>query len=200
MKKILLPLILLISLSPLAYAQKELREALPFKNKVTLKKADGTFQVAELGYQEKVAQADPEKTYYWYKRDSIRHTQGAYKGRLLHGVYQELYANKSLKILGAFYKGMKRGEWRYLDPGGKLRRTSTWHLGEENGKYRLYNEQGKLKEKGMLYKGRREGIVVHYTPQDSIKKTFTRYKHDQVSNESVRWFSKIVVGISQVLQ
>lgn len=182
--------ICLLSISLPSYGQKELLEALPYKNKVTIRHGDGSFQVVELHIKEKVEQADPTKLYAWYERDSIRYTQGAFKGKLLHGTYQELYADKSLKILGAYYKGLKTGEWRYMDPNGTLRRLSTWYLGEENGKYALYDEQGHLKEKGRLFKGLKEGVITSYHPQDSVQKQYTKFKHNTALEKEVSWFDK----------
>lgn len=182
--------IYLLCFSLPSYGQKELLEALPYKNKATIRHADGSFQVAELNVKEKVEQADPKKTYAWYLRDSIRYTQGAFKGRVLHGAYQELYPDKSLKVLGAYYKGLKTGEWRYMDPNGTLRRLSTWYLGEENGKYALYDEQGQLKEKGRLFKGRKEGVVTTFHPQDSVQKQYTKFKHNTAQEKAVSWFDK----------
>jgi len=191
MKKIYLLIITLLSLPPLAHAQKELREGLPFKHTITIHKADGIYQIAELRAQKDAARADPKKVYYWYLRDSIQQTQGVYQGRLLHGNYQERYANRSLKVLGHYYKGLRHGEWRYLDPNGTLRRRSTWVYGEESGKYRLYNENGHLKEKGMLYQGKREGVVISYQAQDSVKRSYTRYKHNKATEGRVGWLGKI---------
>ncbi|MEH6305272.1 hypothetical protein RYH73_06435 [Olivibacter sp. CPCC 100613] len=183
--------IYLLSFSLPSYGQKELLEALPYKNKVTVRHADGTFQVAELMIKEKVEQADPMRTYAWYERDSIRYTQGAFKGRLLHGTYQELYADKSLKVLGAYYKGLKAGEWRYMDPNGTLRRLSIWYLGEENGKYALYDEHGQLKEKGRLFKGLKEGVITRYQTQDSVQKRYTNFRHNVAQEKEVNWFDKV---------
>lgn len=188
--------ILLLTISNNSYAQKELREALPYKNKITIKKEDGSFQVAELGNKEEVEKAQTDKHYYWYHADSIRHTQGAYKGKVLHGTYQELYPDKSLKVMGVFYRGLKSGQWRYMEPNGVLRRVSTWYLGEENGPYELYTEQGMLKEKGRLLRGLKEGVIVQYAPQDSVKKTFTKYKHNEaLTEEKVSWFDKVKLSL-----
>lgn len=188
--------IYLIIFSMPCYAQKELREALPYKNTVTIRHADGSFQIAELRDKEKAVQAQTGKQYYWYRTDSIRWTQGAYKGKVLHGAYQELYPDKSLKILGVFYKGLKSGQWRYMEPDGVLRRVSTWYLGEENGPYELYTAQGILKEKGRLLRGLKEGVIIQYTPQDSVKKTFIKYKHNQaLTEEKISWFDKLKLSL-----
>src|SRR5690606_18099757 len=91
--------------------------------------------------------------YSWYSNDSIRHTQGAYRGRLLHGRYAEWYPNRQLKVTGSYHRGLKNGRWQYHDANGTLRKVSHWLYGRETGRFALYSPQGKRVQKGWLWDG-----------------------------------------------
>lgn len=187
-------LVLLLSVHA-AYAQRVLREGLPYKNQVTIRKADGTYIVAALFYNKKKMAIDPSKHYYWFQSDSIRYSQGAYAGRLLHGDYRESYADKSIKITGSYKKGLQDGEWRYLDANGTLRRVANWRRGYEQGLYSLYDTSGNLTEKGHLKKGLKEGVIIVYNTQDSIIKTQTAYRHNLAQEKITFWDRfKLFVG------
>ena len=96
---------------------------------------------------------ETDKRYYWFSAHSIKSTQGGYSGKLLNGDYRESYANRNLKELGYFYKGLKTGIWRSWSQNGKLTEDYTWNFGEKNGIYHKYDSLGKVLERGKYCNG-----------------------------------------------
>lgn len=111
-----------------------------------------------------------DKFYYWYKSQLVLSTQGGASGTLLDGIFEAFYTNKQLAKKGAFFKGLKDGEWLYWRMDGTLIKTEIWKNGILNGAERLYNEEGKLYE-----------TILHN------KKSFTRRTTDSliVSNNTL---------------
>ncbi|HXB10133.1 MAG TPA: hypothetical protein VNW04_23580 [Puia sp.] len=77
--------------------------------------------------------ANPDKTYFWFRKDSIFTTKGDYAGRLLHGEYKVFYPDKSLRESGNFHYGLRVGEWKTWYPDGSLQSITWWKKGEETG-------------------------------------------------------------------
>jgi len=96
---------------------------------------------------------ETDKRYYWFSAHRIKSTQGGYSGQLLNGDYRESYANKNLKELGYFYKGLKTGTWSSWNPNGKLTADYTWNFGEKNGTYHKYDSLGGVMESGKYRNG-----------------------------------------------
>ncbi|MCT4581138.1 MAG: hypothetical protein N4A35_06945 [Flavobacteriales bacterium] len=90
---------------------------------------DGTKALVEVDNRHKKIKTHSKYTYSWYKAKAILHTQGAYQGDLLHGIYQENYSSKQLKVKGEYRYGLKTGRWRYWDENGKLTKEEHWKKG-----------------------------------------------------------------------
>ena len=117
------------------------------------------FDKIRIADQDKIIQAEllpvsspPAKKvqllYYWSSSNMIHSTQGSYSGRLLNGLYNEYYLNKSLKVQGVFKKGLKDGIWRNWNESGNLTELYTWDKGVKSGKFELFDAQGKQLQVG----------------------------------------------------
>jgi hypothetical protein len=123
MKKILLLLFLLISIS--AYAQKLPDMGL---NMVHIVELDKTV-VAELDEAGTRTSVKSTLFYFWYAANTIHSTQGGFSGTLLDGGYTEYYLNKNLKEQGSFKRGLKNGTWKNWNEDGTLIQTIIWKNG-----------------------------------------------------------------------
>lgn len=118
-----LTLLVLFVLAVLFSFSQEKTRRIPITTK------EGTKAIVEVDNRHKKIKPKKEVRYTWYKAKSILTTQGAYHGDLLHGVYQENYANKQLKVQGVYKYGLKNGTWRYWDETGKLVKEENWKNG-----------------------------------------------------------------------
>lgn len=115
-------LVLFVLIALFSFSQEKTRR-IPITTK------EGTKAIVEVDNRHKKIKPQKEVRYTWYKAKSILTTQGAYQGDLLHGVYQENYANKQLKVQGTYKYGLKNGIWRYWDEAGKLVKEENWKNG-----------------------------------------------------------------------
>lgn len=150
-----------------AYGQRYLEEAIPYRNSARIYTAEG-FIEANFTSRTYIGKAQPQDVYYSYYRDRIYTTQGGYHGRPLHGMYTERYTDNSLKVMGKYQYGLKKGKWQYWDRSGVLRKVSRWKEGKETGKFAIYNESGKLQQRGYFHDGKFDGIVTTYHSVDSV--------------------------------
>ena len=115
-------LVLFTITSLFAFSQEKTRR-IPITTK------EGTKAIVEVDNRHKKIKPKCEITYTWYKAKAILTTQGAYQGDLLHGLYQENYDNKQLRLQGVYKYGVKTGSWRYWDKAGKLIKEENWKNG-----------------------------------------------------------------------
>jgi antitoxin component YwqK of YwqJK toxin-antitoxin module len=142
-------LFLLLFISGSAIAQKLPDDGF---DKIRIAGPDKTIQ-ADLKPVNSEPEMETDRLYYWYSGNGIHSTQGGYSGRLLNGQYQEYYANKNLKELGIFKKGLKDGIWRSWNESGTLIEFYTWKKGIKSGKYSIFDEHGILKQSGSYDNG-----------------------------------------------
>lgn len=116
----------LITIIPFLIFSQEKTRSIPIITK------GGTKAIVEVDNTNKKLKPKIECTYSWLKAKTILSTQGAYQGDLLHGLYQENYASKQLKIQGYYKYGLKHGKWSYWDETGKLIKQEKWKKGELN--------------------------------------------------------------------
>lgn len=94
-----------------------------------------------------VKRYDAQKTYYWYKSQTVLGTQGGSAGQLLHGAYESFYDNKQLCEKGSYAKGLKIGEWNYWQKNGKLIKTEHWNNGRQSGEQIHYSKTGDVQKR-----------------------------------------------------
>ncbi len=93
---------------------------------------------------------DTQKTYYWYKSQTVLGTQGGSAGQLLHGAYEAFYDNKQLCEKGSYAKGLKIGEWNYWQKNGKLIKTEHWNNGRLSGEQLYYSKTGDVQKRVII--------------------------------------------------
>jgi len=134
---------------------------------------------------------DDDYLYYWFASNDIKHTRGAYEGKLLHGQYTEFYLNKNLKEKGKVKYGLKRGTWKSWYPNGEYKEIVNYKNSEPTH-YTSYYENGNLKSKGKYKNSKLQGIVRNYTLEGQREKI--KYKRGVVVTkaEKIRkpWFHK----------
>lgn len=91
-----------------------------------------------------------QKTYYWYKSQTVLGTQGGSAGQLLHGAYESFYDNKQLCEKGGYAKGLKIGEWNYWQKNGKLIKTEHWSNGRLSGEQVYYSKAGDVQKRVII--------------------------------------------------
>jgi hypothetical protein len=115
----------------------------------------------------KIGHVNKTKQYYWYNDNIINHTQGAYFGYALDGIYTEIaYPSKVLLCKGKYKNGLKTGEWLYWYENGNLKLSQDWKDGILQGLVCSYNEKG---EQIKCEKYKSGAICV---PKPSIKMPF----------------------------
>ncbi|MGN8072593.1 toxin-antitoxin system YwqK family antitoxin [Mucilaginibacter sp. 22184] len=120
----------------------------------------------------------PDRLYYWYGSGGIHQTQGGYSGHLLHGVYEEYFLNKNLRMQGTFAGGLKDGIWKEWNETGKMSRLVTWVRGEQNGPFQWYTTDGKVSTSGYYKHDLWDGTITFHMGTDSVKTL--RYKSGKV--------------------
>lgn len=178
-----------IGFSSPAFSQRYLEEAIPYRNSARIHTEEGFVEV-HFTRHAYLGAAQPQDIYYSYYRDRIYATQGGYQGRPLHGMYTERYVDNSLKVLGQYRYGLKKGKWQYWDGNGVLRKASKWKEGKETGRFAMYTESGTLLQRGYLRDGKFEGIVSTYHPADSggVEKHWYRNGLATDAEASGGWF------------
>lgn len=97
------------------------------------------------------------RTYHWYASNQLCVTNGAYSGRLLHGLYSSFYPNHFLLSQGQFCSGLKDGCWKRWLPDGSLHEVIHYKNGQLHGTYELYSSSGYLMQRIYYRKGARAG-------------------------------------------
>jgi antitoxin component YwqK of YwqJK toxin-antitoxin module len=78
---------------------------------------------------EEALKVDRDKTYYWFKSDTIITTTGGYDGWVLNGDYKMFFPGKGMRQSGFFQMGLKDGEWKTWYEDGRLQSVSRWKKG-----------------------------------------------------------------------
>lgn len=134
------------------------------------------------------------KYYHWYEPNKVLVTKGGYGGHLLHGEYQERYADKNLKVQGRIRYGLKVGRWMYWYPDGELKLEERWKRGKKRGKFIAYDNSGntirkgrhkgspkKKKEKNKMDKNKKE---IKNEKDPKLKKNNTRKEKSKKNDQS----------------
>lgn len=138
-------------------SNKNYYSQVPF-NRVTLIKNDTLIQFNTLPtHNKKTVNLSKEKSYSWFKADTILTTKGAYFGKLLDGDYIELYPNKALKVKGKFSKGLKDDKWQTWFINGEMESEYNWVNGNYNGEFKEFTNEGKLLKRGSYKNGKPVG-------------------------------------------
>jgi len=150
MKKILVLLFVLLSLSQALWAQKSMNSMKYFKQYDVPINRNITINYGDYFVYVNILEDDPDINakehlfYYWYGANDVKRTKGGYSGKLLHGAYTEYYPNKDLKGQGMFRYGLKHGEWKSWHQSGEYDEISYWKHGMKHGLARFYNDKGEL--------------------------------------------------------
>ncbi len=120
-------------------------------------------------------------TYYWYKSDEIKTSQGGAAGKLLHGSFEKYDSNGNLLEQGNFENGLKSGEWKYWYSSGQLSKRCVYKEGRLNGDLIAYSEDGDLNQhvrfrKGTMKVKRKRDTVEN---QGEEKKSFFKKLREQ---------------------
>ena len=116
----------------------------------------------------------PDRTYYWYKSDTILSTAGGYDGRLLDGSYTVFYPDNNLEEKGTFVKGLRAGEWTSWYPGGIIRSVFHWEAGLKSGQFTEYDRSGRKTREGRFKNNALSGEIKEYSADGKVHTT--RYK------------------------
>lgn len=132
---------------------------------------DHTITASLIPVKNKV-RAKNDRLYYWYSANTISITQGGYSGKLLNGLYTDLYKNKNLKEQGSFRKGLKSGTWKRWTPEGKPEEMTSWKNGHLSGSFIRYHSDGTRKEQGRYTRGVLQGKHTEYLADDSTRTSY----------------------------
>ena len=127
--------------------------------------------------------------YYWYAAQDIKHTRGAYEGKILHGTYTMFYYNKDLLAKGNFKYGLKEGEWRNWHRGGEIKSKEKWRNGAIIGKAYYYNAKGKIQRERNIKHSSGNGYIKFYT-ENGILNSKKIYKNNLIEKEIVYQVNK----------
>lgn len=176
MIKRIIPLMLLILLSPGTISQR------PISRDVIINKGD-TLIRAKIACKEQVnIKLDSVKEYYWYSSQTIKKNLGGYYGSLLHGSYTEFDMDNNLLCKGVFHNGLKVGIWMYWYRTGVLRCIETWSDGLLNGEISCFNETGNQTAFLTFKNGVKHGTQTTY--QDSCQCMVAEMFRNGIKHES----------------
>ncbi len=126
-----------------------------------------------------------EKKYYWFNKNKLGSSQGAYLGYLLDGEYYSLTRNNDILSKGEFKSGLKDGIWLHYHINGFVNERIEWKSGSKNGIYSTYNEKGELIGKGKYKNGEKHGRFFH---ADSITNELhiVNYRHGELKPKKIK--------------
>ncbi|MDN3588080.1 hypothetical protein QWY86_15460 [Pedobacter aquatilis] len=178
-------LILVVSMGLLGAVQaqsaRDFLDAADYRHTITMNGYKQSFFTRSSGVKVFV---DRDKTYYWYANNTISSTQGGFDGKLLHGQYNEFYADKNLKVQGNFENGLKVAIWKNWSDGGLLKEIIEFKNGVMDGNFFRYNSHGLLEEEGRYKLGKLHGKVRRYRGKDSIEVLLFKRGELQLSPDS----------------
>lgn len=109
--------------------------------------------------------------YYWFKSGRIHQTQGAYYGKLLHGDYKVIDADRRLLEKGQFKKGIKMGRWLTWHNNGRIKSKLKPRIFGSGFNLKEYDSFGNIAKKGYLKNGLFTGKEFSYI-NDSLRVTY----------------------------
>lgn len=148
---------------------------------------NGLIKVNILDHSKKQIEVKEYLQYSWFTDNKIHTTIGGYNGKLLHGLYTNLYGNGNLSEQGNYSLGLKTGIWKKWDANGNLIYSARYKNGFMHGNFREYDENGNMKisckyRNGLLngsyriYKANSIALIKHYKKGSEISKQH-RIKH-----------------------
>jgi antitoxin component YwqK of YwqJK toxin-antitoxin module len=123
-----------------------------------------------------------ELFYYWHSAQNIKHTRGAFEGKLLHGNFTAFYYNKDLLTKGAFKYGLKQGEWKSWYQGGERKSKEKWRKGKLIGTANYYGKNGKVQRERKLSRSG-NGYVLYYD-ENGILTSKEYYKNNALDKKN----------------
>ena len=163
MKSYLTLTLALLNLNILCQAQTDEKVEVKAINRQFIKRKDTTYRFYAI-LPEHPLKVRPDRTYHWYKSDTILATSGGYDGRLLDGAFTVFYPDKNLEEEGLFRNGLRTGEWKIWYPGGKLHSIIHWEDGIKSGAFTEYDIQGAKFREGYFKNDRLSGKIKEYMP------------------------------------
>ena len=180
--KYLLWVFLMLMLATPATAQRFKVDYETDTRKATIVSPDHVLEVTVLEKEKKV-RINPERMYTWYKGNQVITTRGAIHGKVLHGLYTDLYTNKNLKEQGKYVYGLKKGTWNSWYDNGEKMASHQWKNGALCGTFKEYDKGGNLIRKGSYKNGEINGTVYTYNGDSTSK---ARYKDGKVQLKKVK--------------
>jgi len=116
----------------------------------------------------KKIKTNDELLYFWYAARDIKHTRGAFEGKLLHGKYTMFYYNKDLLAKGEFKYGLKYGVWKSWYKGGEIKKKEKWCKGRIVGTAYYYSAAGVIQQKKKYTDKKGSRIITNYNAQGGI--------------------------------
>ena len=144
---------------------------------------------------DKKIKTNDELFYYWYGAQDIKHTRGAYEGKILHGVYTMFYYNKDLLAKGNFKYGLKNGEWKSWYRGGEIKSKEKWRKGIIVGTAYYYSPKGLIQRERKISKSG-SGSVSYYDDKGilSSKEYYKNNSLDKKIQYELNKKGKVVVA------
>jgi len=167
---------ILLHLGLLAAAQSDEKFEVKAIDRQFIRKKDTTYRFYAI-VPENPVKTRPDRTYFWYRSDTILSTAGGYDGRLLNGPFTSFYPDNNLKEEGTFRNGLRSGEWKSWYPGGKIRSITKWSQGVRSGAFTEYDEEGRLRREGRYSDDRLSGFIKDYSADG--KSSVVRYRNGE---------------------
>lgn len=118
---------------------------------------------------EKKIRTKDDLFYYWYAAQDIKHTRGAYGGKILHGTFTMFYYNKDLRSKGQFKYGLKKGIWKSWYQGGEIKSKEKWKAGRLVGKAFYYSNKGLIQNETNIKQRTGNGYVLFFDDKGKVK-------------------------------
>ena len=110
------------------------------------------------------SRVNAEVSYFWTKNRKVQETKGDFGGHLLHGTFQQFYADGSLKLKGEFKYGLKEGRWKSWGTDQSIESEYQFVKGQKSGPFKEY-KAGDLIRSGTYQKGEYDGkLNLHGDP------------------------------------
>jgi hypothetical protein len=163
-------LLILLHLSFLSEAQNDGNFQVAALNRQLINRKDTVYSFYAL-HPDRPIKTRMDRTYYWYRPDTILTTAGGYDGRILDGSFKIFYPDKNLKEQGVFRNGLRSGEWKSWYPGGQLREIVRWKDGLRDGPFSEYDAAGRKLREGHYKKDDLSGPVTEYSRDGTARST-----------------------------
>ncbi len=142
----------------------------------------------EISTDESKVKLKKQVEYFWFKSGIVQSSFSDYSGKPLHGSYQRLTLDANQLVeKGNFEYGLKKGDWKYWFPNGKLKKHESWKKGKLHGLYEEYDQEGNISLRGTYKQGFKHGIWTNYVD----KKQFRYQKNKLVPLKKMPFWKKI---------